>query len=108
MVTISWIKKLISSGNTAPFYNTPEWKRLREEIFKDTHYECERCAARGLVSTNSKMLPKDKRIRLVAHHKKYLRQYPELALAKSNLECLCDKCHYEEHHPNEQLNEERW
>lgn len=31
------------------------------------------------------------------HHKKHLKQYPELGLTDSNLTSLCDPCHNEEH-----------
>lgn len=108
MITIEWLKELIRSGNTAPFYNTPEWIKLSKKKIRDEHNECERCREKGKVSTNSKKLPIAKRKRLNAHHKKYLREYPELALDYNNLECLCDDCHYEEHHKREELNEERW
>lgn len=44
------------------------------------------------------------------HHRKYLRMHPELALDEDNLEPICEKCHYEEHHKKPQgfVNEERW
>ena len=32
------------------------------------------------------------------HHKKYLRLHPELALDPDNLEPICERCHYDEHH----------
>ena len=98
-VTIEWIRELIAKGDTSPFYNTKEWGELRERKRKAEHNECERCRARG----------KHKR-GVVIHHKKYLRRYPQLALDYNNLECLCDECHYEEHHPKERepLTVERW
>lgn len=97
-VTLAWIKELIRSGDTSPFYNTRAWGELRERKRKKEHYECERCRAHGKYKQGTDV-----------HHKKYLRLYPELALDINNLECLCDECHYEEHHKQpEQLNEERW
>lgn len=96
-VTTTWIKNLIRNGDTSPFYNTKEWGELRERKRIIEHYECERCRKKGRYKQGKNV-----------HHKKYLRQYPEFALDIDNLECLCDECHYEEHHQQEQLNEERW
>jgi 5-methylcytosine-specific restriction endonuclease McrA len=96
-VTLPWLLFLIASGDTSEFYNTKEWGKLRERKRKAEHYECERCRAKGLHSRG-----------VVVHHKKYLRQFPELALDFDNLECLCEKCHYEEHHKSEPLTPERW
>lgn len=44
------------------------------------------------------------------HHRKYLRQYPELALDPDNLEPICERCHYDEHHRKKPgfTNQERW
>lgn len=96
-VTIEWLKELIRKGNTSPFYNTKEWNELRERKRRNEHFECERCRKKGRHSQAT-----------VCHHKKYLRTNPELALVYDNLELLCEKCHYEEHHKKDQLNEEKW
>lgn len=96
-VTLEWIIQLIRSGDTSPFYNTKEWGDLRERKRKLEHYECERCRSRGIHRRGQNV-----------HHKKYLRNNPELALEITNLECLCDECHYEEHHKKELLTPERW
>lgn len=96
-VTLSWIKELIENGDTSPFYNTKEWNSLREIKRRKEHYECERCRKKGKYSPGKNV-----------HHKKYLRDYPELALDINNLECLCDDCHYEEHHKKKPLTPERW
>ena len=96
-ITVDRIKELIRKNDTSQFYNSSEWKKLREYKRRLEHCECERCRARGKYSRG-----------INVHHKKYLKDYPELALNIDNLECLCDECHYEEHHKREQLNEERW
>lgn len=96
-VTLAWLHELIRSGDTSLFYLTEEWGILREQKCENEHYECERCRAKGIHETGN-----------IVHHKKYLKQYPELALVYSNLELLCAKCHHEEHHQTKQLNEERW
>jgi 5-methylcytosine-specific restriction endonuclease McrA len=97
-VTVAWIIELIQSGDTSPFYNTKEWGALRERKRRQEHYECERCRAKGRYKRGK-----------IVHHKKYLKDYPELALDINNLECLCEECHYEEHHKRkEQIIPERW
>lgn len=96
---LEWIKKLIKENNTHEFYASPIWRRMQAQILKENHYECNRCKKKGLVV----------KARIV-HHKQYLRKHPELALKKENLEALCDKCHYDEHHRKKPgfMNEERW
>lgn len=96
-VTLEWLKELIRSGDTSPFYNTKDWNLIREKKRKTEHYECERCRRKGKHKSGT-----------TVHHKKYLRYYPELALDINNLECLCGDCHYDEHHKKKPLNEERW
>ncbi len=97
--TLSWIQQLIRDDNLHEFYTSPVWRRLQARILKDNHYECERCRKKGLVV----------RARTV-HHRKYLRNYPELALDVDNLEPICERCHYDEHHRKKPgfMNEERW
>ena len=96
-VTLSWLKELICNGDTSPFYETKQWGKLRAYKRRLAHNECERCKRKGIIRKGSNV-----------HHKKYLKDYPELALDINNLECLCDECHYEEHHKREAINEERW
>ena len=94
-----WIQRLILADNLHEFYTSPVWRRMRAKVLRDNHYECERCKKKGLVTPAS-----------TVHHRKYLRQHPELALDEGNLEPICEKCHYEEHHKRSQgfVNEERW
>lgn len=96
---IIWIQKLILEDNLHEFYASSEWRRIRDKVLRDNHYECERCKKKGLVTPAN-----------TVHHRKYLRRYPELALDESNLEPICEKCHYEEHHKKLQgfISEERW
>lgn len=97
--TLEWIRKLIRENNLHEFYTSPVWRRTQARILKENHYECSRCKAKGLVV----------RARTV-HHRKYLRDHPELALEDENLEPICERCHYDEHHRKKQnfMNEERW
>lgn len=48
--------------------------------------ECQRCMRAG------RYTPAD-----MVHHKKEVRQHPELALELDNTECLCNPCHNREH-----------
>lgn len=94
-VTLDWLLILIANNDVAPFYNTREWNDLREKKRKAEHNECERCRAKFIYTRGE-----------TVHHKKYLRQFPELAMDYSNLELLCKECHYQEHHAPRF--EERW
>lgn len=95
---LDWITQLIRENNVHKFYASPVWRKKQAQILRENHYECERCKRKGLVV----------RARTV-HHKKYLRENPELALEDENLEPICERCHYEEHHKKRRfINEERW
>lgn len=96
---LEWIKQLIRDNDTHSFYTSSVWRKKQKEILKKQHFECQRCKKKGFV------------VRAVTvHHKEYLRKHPELALEDENLEAVCDKCHYDEHHRRKQrfINEERW
>ena len=97
--TLQWIKELIRENNLHAFYTSPAWRKIQAKVLKKNHWECRRCKNRGLVVRAT-----------TVHHKKYLRRYPELALDEDNLEPICKKCHYEEHHRAKAgfTNEERW
>lgn len=97
---VQWINKLIQHHNIKAFYNSSMWLDIRADVLDEQHHECQRCKAKGLYSKA-----------VTVHHIKYLRKHPELARTKSNLESICDECHFEEHHKHEakpQLNIERW
>lgn len=98
-VVLEWIKQLIRDNNMHDFYTSPLWRRKQQQVLKQQNYECQRCKKKGLVTKA-----------VTVHHKEYLRRYPELALEDENLEAVCDKCHYDEHHRRKQrfINEERW
>lgn len=86
------------------FYRSAEWLHKRESILQRDNYECQKHKRRGKFAKAS-----------CVHHKKHLKDFPELALADENLESLCDACHNEEHpeklHANagpKFINQERW
>ncbi|WP_036072049.1 HNH endonuclease [Paenilisteria rocourtiae] len=95
--------KLIQTNQLIKFYKSREWLELRLVALKRDNYECQRCK-------------KKRRYRKAdcVHHIKYVKEFPYLALTLSNLECLCNTCHNEEHDrlPNqkkkEPINQERW
>lgn len=95
---INEIKEIIKANDMRRFYGSWEWRSLAARARTLQHNECQRCKARGLY------VPCD-----IVHHKKYVKEFPELALTLENLECLCKDCH-ELEHMNERsfLNEERW
>lgn len=96
---LQWVKGLIRDNRLHEFYTSPAWRRLQADVLREEHYECSRCKAKGLAVPAR-----------TVHHVKYLRKYPELALDRDNLEALCGRCHYEEHHQKKPgfMNEERW
>ena len=95
----------IKEGNTHYFYTSRTWRKKRLEILDRDNNECQKCKKRGEVSKAT-----------CVHHKKHLKDRPDLALEDNNLESLCDTCHNEEHpeklnNPKPKrkfVNEERW
>lgn len=67
------------------FYKSKLWERCRIAYLKKRKYICERCGETARI----------------VHHKKYITDEnlydPTISLDENNLECLCYKCHNEEH-----------
>ncbi len=61
------------------FYDSPEWKSLRNEVFKKYPSICMRCKNKN---------------NLHVDHVKPRCKYPELELELSNLQILCESCNY--------------
>ncbi|MFC0232741.1 HNH endonuclease [Vagococcus entomophilus] len=74
----------------AAFYNSSEWKVLRQKILERDNYECQWCKAEGKVNTNAHSI-------LEVDHIKELEYHPELALEESNMRTLCKECHNKRH-----------
>lgn len=97
--------KAIQCEDTRKFYKSREWRHKRREILRRDNRECQKCKRDGRYSRAE-----------TVHHIKHLKDFPELALADSNLESLCNTCHNEEHPEKLQvqekkekfINEERW
>jgi len=101
------------------FYDSKEWKQLREFIKQRDNYECQECKRKGYVTVDTNEYSeraKRKKIALVVDHIKPLEDYPELALDPDNLETLCVRCHNKKHRrtfefqkkPNKWAYDERW
>jgi hypothetical protein len=60
-----------------------EWRKLRMEVIKERGARCECCGS----------TPKDG-IRINVDHIKPRRKFPHLALAKTNLQVLCEDCNH--------------
>jgi 5-methylcytosine-specific restriction enzyme A len=91
------------------FYDSGNWKRIREEAKKKNNYECQRCKRNGYttIDTNESN-GKRKKIQLVVHHIKELEHHPDLALDIDNLEVQCVKCHNETHGRTFERKENPW
>lgn len=82
------------------FYDSGEWKQLREEAKVRDNYECQPCKRAGRVTIDLGEYSegaKRKKIQLVVHHVKEIYHHPELALDLDNLETVCVECHNKEH-----------
>ena len=110
----SWIRQLIKADKIELFYQTDEWKELRQEVLDELHNECQDCLTKGTYTRAD-----------CVHHVNEVRIRPELALSKyyidkhgkkqRQLVPLCNKCHnivhkkLEKHrNSNRFMNEERW
>lgn len=93
----AWIRKLIAEGKIYQFYKSDDWEELRDEVLKESHYECQLCLKSGIY----------KRAEMV-HHINEVRKRPDLALTKQfvdamtgetilNLIALCNPCHERVH-----------
>jgi 5-methylcytosine-specific restriction endonuclease McrA len=89
---------------TKIFYRSAIWLKKRADILSRDNNECQKCKSKG----------KFKKATCV-HHKKHLKDRPDLALVDDNLISLCDSCHCEEHpeklHQNQKkklMTVERW
>ena len=78
--------ELIRADKVKEFYWTKEWRIIRKVRRQKDNNECQRCMRAG------RYTPAD-----MVHHKKEVRQHPELALELDNTECLCNPCHNREH-----------
>ena len=114
---VTWLRYLISINRLDTFYHSKYWNKVKKEVLKEQHYECQHCKEKG----NLTIVREDIKKSGVVHHINYVREVPNLALSKyyidkqgnkqRNLIVLCDPCHEIVHSrfaKNEPLNIERW
>lgn len=90
---------MLTEQECREFYNDMKWRNMRSYIKEKNNYECQECKRQGKVSLDIYEKNKNdrKKIKLVVHHIKELKDYPELALDEDNLETLCVECHNKIH-----------
>lgn len=110
----AYIRKLIANGNVEPFYQSDDWKELRQDVLDELHNECQECLKRGRYTQAD-----------CVHHVNEVRVRPDLALSKyyadhegnrhRQLVPLCNTCHNIVHDKlgkwqkkDKFQNEERW
>lgn len=117
---ITWLEYLISIDRLDKFYHSKYFKRVKREVLREQHYECQLCKEKGKLTIVKENIKRSG----VIHHIKYVRDYPGLALSKYYIDeqgkkqrqliVLCNECHEIVHERccigtrQEQLNEERW
>lgn len=67
-------------------YNSPKWRRKRQQILKRDNYMCQHCKRYGKAVQAT-----------TVHHIKHADEYPELAYDDKNLVSLCEGCHNKQH-----------
>jgi hypothetical protein len=67
----------------------PNWQRKRLEVMEDAGFECESCG------TNE--------VTLNVHHKRYIKGRMYWDYERTDLSCLCEDCHKQEHASRELL-----
>lgn len=88
----TYIRRLIRKNRIEEFYQTQDWKELREEVLDELHNECQECLKQGRYTTAD-----------CVHHVNEVKVRPDLALSKyytdkegklqRQLVPLCNKCH---------------
>lgn len=90
-----WIDELIEKDELWRFYKSKEFMKLKGQILKSQHYECQICREQGIITRAD-----------TVHHVQYVRTHPELALSeyyefngelKRNLIAVCKSCHNKIH-----------
>ncbi len=108
---IEYVKQCIRK-DIHEFYIWGPWKRVRKDVLKMDHNECQRCRKKQNIYKKA----------TTVHHINRVKQHPELALEiwyerqgikKRNLISLCRDCHeavhgYRKPENKKPLTEERW
>lgn len=67
-------------------YNSPKWRRKRQQILRRDGYMCQHCKRYGKAVQAT-----------TVHHIKHADEYPDLAYDDKNLVSLCEGCHNKQH-----------
>lgn len=78
--------KAISIGREDIFYKSWSWRQKRKQILQRDNFECQRCKSQGRMSKAT-----------TVHHKKELKERPDLGMDQDNLTSVCFACHNEIH-----------
>lgn len=94
--TLQELSGMVAGGNVDAFYSWPEWRRLKQEVLRLDHFECQECKRRGRYSKG-----------YIVHHIHHVKDRPDLALSiwdgkERQLISVCRACH-EELHPERAL-----
>ena len=107
-----WINELIADNRLSEFYTSRRWRKVRAISFEQYNYECQECKRNGKLTllAHPGTEPRAGEVKGIGHHRKPLRQYPELALTVSNIEPVCMNCHNKIEKTNKEniLTEELW
>lgn len=107
----NWIAELERRDELWKFYKSKAWMKLKEEVLREQHNECQVCLEEGRLTKAD-----------TVHHVNEVRERPDLALSKYyidehnnkklNLISICKRCHNRVHNrftKNEGFsNVERW
>lgn len=110
----AYIRYLIKIDKIVLFYQSDDWKEIREDVLDECHNECQECLKHGRYTEAD-----------CVHHVNEVRVRPDLALSKfytdkdgkkqRNLVPLCNTCHNIVHdklgkwqQKDKFTNEERW
>ena len=88
----AYIRQLIMQDKIAEFYQTEEWKILRQDVLEEFFFECQECLKKGKYTRAD-----------CVHHVNEVKKRPDLALSKfytdhnkkqrRQLVPLCNTCH---------------
>ncbi len=85
--TAEWVRRLWKTNKN--FYKTYAWVSFRARVMQKKKHRCELCWNGGIDGKSVRRY----KCATTLHHKKHLKDYPELALTESNMEALCKECH---------------
>ena len=69
------------------FYNSTQWRKLRQQVLMRDNYLCQHCLAEGVVNDKN----------LIVHHIVELKRDWNKRLDMENLEAVCRTCHNKIH-----------